>query len=50
MFNITRHFHSALPAGPHQITFNAAALPSGIYQYELTASTVRLYSRMMLVK
>jgi len=38
------------PAGDSRTTFDAKALSSGMYLYELTAGTVRLYNRMMLVK
>jgi|GEM_PF-1385537 len=37
-------------SGSHRVSFDASALPSGMYLYELTAGTVRLYNRMMLVK
>lgn len=36
--------------GSHRVSFDASALPSGIYLYELTIGTVRLHNRMMLVK
>ena len=37
-------------SGSHQVSFDATALPSGVYLYELTAGTTRLHNRMLLVK
>jgi hypothetical protein len=39
-----------LPAGQHQVTFNAAALPSGVYYYKLEAGSFSRIKKMMLVK
>ncbi len=41
---------SRYPAGSHQVAFDASSLPSGMYLYELTAGTMRLHNRMLLVK
>ncbi len=38
------------PAGDSRTTFDAKALSSGMYLYELTAGTTRLHNRMMLIK
>ena len=39
-----------MPAGTHNVNFNAANLGSGIYLYELTSGNVRLTNKMTLVK
>ncbi len=39
-----------LPAGVHQATFDAAALPSGIYFYRLETSSTAFAGTLMLVK
>jgi hypothetical protein len=39
-----------LPAGQHTVQFNASALSSGIYLYELNSGNVRLTRSMTLVK
>jgi hypothetical protein len=41
-------FDNIASAGMHEITFNAASLPSGVYSYELQAGAVKL-SRSMVV-
>jgi hypothetical protein len=38
------------PAGKYQITFNPSGLPSGIYFYELKASSFRETKKMILMK
>jgi glucose/arabinose dehydrogenase len=40
----------ARPAGNHAVTFDAAALPSGIYVYRLTAGRIAEARRMLLLK
>jgi hypothetical protein len=40
----------AMPAGQHQVTFDAHALPSGVYVYRLEAGNRMLTRTMMLVK
>ncbi len=37
-------------AGAHQVAFDASALPSGIYIYELQSGSIRLQQKMMLVQ
>jgi hypothetical protein len=39
-----------MPAGTHNVTFNADQLGSGVYLYELTSGNVRLTNKMTLVK
>lgn len=39
-----------MPAGTHNVNFNAANLGSGVYLYELTSGNVRLTNKMTLVK
>ena len=39
-----------VPAGEHQVTFNAASLSSGMYMYRLQAGTQIMTKKMMLVK
>lgn len=39
-----------MPAGTHSINFDASALSSGIYMYELSSGNVRLTNKMTLVK
>jgi len=39
-----------MPAGTHNVTFNADQLGSGVYLYELTNGNVRLTNKMTLVK
>ena len=42
--------NSNLPAGEHKVKFDAAALPSGTYIYELKSNSVRLTKKMMFVR
>jgi hypothetical protein len=42
--------NETLSAGYHTITFNASALPSGLYLYRLTAGGTSFVKKMMLVK
>jgi hypothetical protein len=37
-------------AGAHEVNFNAAALPSGVYLYSLEAGNTKLVRRMILLK
>ena len=39
-----------MPAGQHEITFNAGQLPSGTYFYKLVAGEYTDSKRMMYVK
>ncbi|NIT60094.1 MAG: T9SS type A sorting domain-containing protein, partial [Aliifodinibius sp.] len=39
-----------LPAGRHEVEWNAASYSSGIYFYELTAGKYRAVQRMLLIK
>lgn len=39
-----------MPAGTHNVMFNATQLGSGVYLYELTSGNVRLTNKMTLVK
>ncbi len=39
-----------MPAGTHNVTFNADQLGSGVYLYELNSGNVRLTNKMTLVK
>jgi len=39
-----------LPAGQHQVEFNASSLPSGLYYYRLEAGNYRQVRKMILVK
>jgi hypothetical protein len=39
-----------LPAGQHQVEFNAADLPSGLYYYKLVAGNYNSVKKMMLIK
>jgi M6 family metalloprotease-like protein len=39
-----------MPAGSHQVSFNASALPSGLYIYRLTAGKYSGMQRMILLK
>ncbi len=39
-----------MPAGEHTVTFNATALPSGIYFYILQSGTQRMSRKMLLMK
>ncbi len=39
-----------MPAGAHQVSFDASALPSGIYLYSLEAGGERIQRKMTLVK
>jgi hypothetical protein len=39
-----------LPAGEHQVEFNASSFPSGLYYYKLEAGSYRQVRRMILVK
>jgi hypothetical protein len=39
-----------LEAGAHQVTFDAAALPSGLYFYNLQSEGRQLTGRMTLVR
>lgn len=38
------------PAGTHRLTFNAGALPSGVYFYRLTAGTFAQTDKFVLIK
>ncbi len=42
--------NSSLPAGEHQVTFNASMLPSGMYLYRLESNGFAVTKKMMLVK
>ncbi len=42
--------NSVLPAGEHQVSFNALTLPSGMYLYRLEANGFAVTKKMMLVK
>jgi len=48
--NVSRLIDSPLPAGNHQVTWNAADLPSGIYFYKIQAGEYRQTKKMMLLK
>ena len=39
-----------MAAGPHQVSFNAVSLPSGIYYYQLESGSYRSVKKMMLVR
>jgi hypothetical protein len=39
-----------LPAGAHQVTFDASGLASGIYMYRLESAGQSLTRRMILIK
>ncbi len=39
-----------MPAGEHSVTFNASALPSGIYFYILQSGTQQMSRKMILMK
>ncbi|MEO1077424.1 MAG: T9SS type A sorting domain-containing protein, partial [Bacteroidota bacterium] len=41
---------AAYPAGSHQVTFDAANLPSGVYVYRMTAGETTLTERVTIVR
>jgi hypothetical protein len=41
---------AVMPAGRHQVTFDAGRLSSGIYIYQLQAGSTRITQKMMLIK
>jgi hypothetical protein len=38
------------PAGEHSVTFEASALPSGIYMYVLETGGLRISRKLLLMK
>ncbi len=48
--NVRTLINRTLPSGSHEVVFNAAKLPSGIYFYSLQAGKTRLTRKMLLVR
>ncbi|TFH01063.1 MAG: T9SS type A sorting domain-containing protein [Calditrichales bacterium] len=42
--------NTSMPAGKHQVDFDAGTLPSGIYYYQLESGSYKYVRKMMLVK
>ena len=48
--NVATLVNGTLPAGQHEVTFDASDLPSGLYLYTITAGSQRMSRTMTLIK